>query len=238
MSPQIVKSPNGCLDCGACLRYAQQKNGSTVYTPQSIRACPNHLLRVVGESLSPEELTGRLLKNADLLQRGGVTFSGGEPLLQGDFLKACLTLLQGKVHTAVQTCGYCDGALFEQILERADYFLFDLKLMDDEKHRRYTGVSNAKIQANFARLVESGKDFVPRIPLIPGVTDTEENLTQIACLLREKGISYAELMSYNKMAGGKYAMVGREFAPDFDDSAQGNPRNEIFEKMAIAIKIL
>ncbi len=236
--PEVIKSPNGCLRCGECKKYAFMEREQVRYTQESILACPNHLLRTAGECISVEKLVERLLKNKNILQKGGVTFSGGEPLMQSDFLTECLSLLKGKLHTAVQTSGYCEPEIFRKVLELTDFFLFDLKLIDENLHRRYTGVSNRKILENFKQLTKSGKQFVPRIPLIPGVTDTEANITQIATLLKENNILYAELMSYNKMAGGKYAMVGRKFTPDFDDAAAYNARQELFELFGIQTKIL
>ncbi len=237
-SPQTVKSPNGCMGCGNCLKYAEQKDGKPLYTQKSIENCPRHLLRVSGTEYTPEELVGELMKNRSLLQQGGVTFSGGEPLLQEEFTEQCLTLLQGKIHTALQTCGYTSPETFRRILKKTDYVLFDLKLFDEEEHLRYTGVSNRKILENFEILVESDVEFVPRIPLIPGVTDTEKNLTAIADFLVKHGVFYAELMPYNTMAGSKYALAGREYKPDFDDKIPCNPHTEIFDAHGIKTLIL
>ena len=236
---EIVRSPNGCLACGACEKTANVIEGKLQFTEQSIKSCPRNLLRVCGEDIEADALCKKLLKNAPILKNGGgVTFSGGEPLMQGEFVLECLSILKGQLHTALQTCGYCDGKLFERALELCDYFLFDLKLIDDAMHRRYTGVSNAKILENFKRLAESGKDFVVRLPLIPTVTDTEENIRAIASLLRERGINYIEVLPYNKMAGGKYNMLLREYSPDFDESVECSARPEIFEQFGIKIKIL
>ena len=124
------------------------------------------------------------------------------------------------------------------MMNAADYFLYDLKLVDKDEHIRYTGVSNEKILENFKTLAQSGKDFVVRVPLIPGVTDTEHNIEAIARLIVENNVSYAELLPYNKMAGGKYKMVSREYTPDFDESREVTPRIEIFTKHDIKIKIL
>ncbi len=236
--PEIIKSPNGCINCGECKKYAVQKSNGVNFTQESITACPNNLLRVVGKKISSQILIKQLLKNQNLLKNGGITFSGGEPLMHGEFLLECLDLLKGKVHTAVQTSGFCDSDLFDAVLQSADYFLYDLKLIKEEDHLKYTGVSNKKILNNFWTLVTSGKEFVPRIPLIPGITDTKENITQIAELLRENNINYAELMSYNKMAGGKYAMLGRKYSPDFDESVQINPNEKIFDNYNIKTKLL
>ncbi len=236
--PETVKNPNGCVNCGECKKIAIQKNGKLCFTKKSISACPNNLLRVSGERISSENLIEKILKNRRILKNGGVTFSGGEPLMQGEFLKECLSLLKGNIHTAVQTSGYCESEMFKSVLDLTDCVLFDLKLIDEEKHIKYTGVSNEKILENFKLLVKSKKEFIPRIPLIPGVTDTEDNIMQIAQHLNQNNITYAELMSYNKMAGGKYAMLGRKYQPDFDEKVEVNPREEIFKHNGIKIKIL
>ena len=237
--PEILRSPNGCLGCNACLRCARVQNGKTVYTEESIASCPRGLLRLCGETFTAEALCERLMKNARILKTGGgITFSGGEPLAQADFLFACLSILKGKLHTAVQTCGFASEEIFAKALSLADYFLYDLKLADEEKHKTYTGVSNRPILENFARLAQSGKDFTVRIPLIPTVTDTEENLSALARLMLENGVRYAELLPYNKMAGGKYKMLGRDYAPLFDETAPITTNEAVFASYGIETKLL
>lgn len=232
---EIMKSQNGCLGCGACLRAGNGK-----LTGDSISVCPNRLLRYSGIKYTPEALVEKLEKNFQILKisGGGITFSGGEPLTHPDFVIDCLRLLQGRIHTAIQTCGHCDAEVFDRVLTLADYFLFDIKLIDRDAHKRYCGVYNDKILRNFHALRNSGKAFVIRTPLIPGVTDTPENLTAIAQLLKKSGINYIELLPYNKVAGGKYAAVGRVFAPDYDESVPCQPRKEIFEALGIQAKIM
>ena len=105
-------------------------------------------------------------------------------------------------------------------------------------HKRYTGVSNEKILANYRTLAESGKKFVTRIPLIPTVNDTKENIEATARFMSELGVKYIEILPYNKMAGGKYAMVGREYKPSFDGEIPPRPRKEIFESYGIEVKAL
>ena len=236
---EIARSPNGCLECGACERFAEKDGDALRFTEKSISACPRSLLRVCGEDISADELCEKLLKNAPILKNGGgITFSGGEPLSQSEFVFECLAILRGKLHTALQTCGFCPESVFEQALRECDYFLFDLKLIDEDEHIRYTGVSNKPILQNFKKLAHSGKDFTIRLPLIPGVTDTEKNLRAVAELLRENGVNYIEVLPYNKMAGGKYAMLLRKFDPRFDESVECNPRSEIFNSFGITQKIL
>lgn len=235
---EIVRSPNGCIECHNCINSAKTENGRLYFTTESIQKCPMGLLRVCGEKIDSTALCEKLLKNQKLLQNGGVTFSGGEPFVQSTFLLECLDVLHGQLHTAIQTCGYCDAELFDKAITKADYFLFDLKLIDDDMHQKYTGVSNRKILRNFSVLARSGKAFVVRIPLIPSVTDTVENITGIIKLLKENGVNYVELLPYNKMAGGKYKMLGRRYTPLFDEQQSVNINEDLFAQSNIDFKVL
>ena len=235
---EIVRSPNGCIGCGACEACAVQANGRLIFTQDSISSCPRDLLRVSGNEFDAESLVAKIMKNERALLSGGVTFSGGEPFYQSAFLLECLEKLKGRLHTAVQTSGFADAESFGRALKMADYFLFDLKLAGRDDHLRYTGVYNDIILENFRSLVRSGKDFVVRIPLIPTVTDTEENINGICEILLENGVKYVELLPYNKMAGGKYKLVGRKYEPDFDSERPVTIREDIFARYGIKIKIL
>ena len=211
-----------------------------IFTDDSIKNCPKNLLRYVAKSYTSEELCAHLSKNFDILNGsgGGITFSGGEPLANHDFLLECLRLTSGKVNRAVQTSGYADTDDFERVLNQCDYMLFDLKLADEEMHKRYTGVSNRKILQNLAALAKSGKNFVVRMPMIPTVTDTEKNVCQIAEILVQNGVKYIELLPYNKLAGAKYPLVGREYKTSFDGSREPQMRLDIFAKYGIeAVKL-
>lgn len=234
----VVRSPNGCIGCNSCIETAVKRNGVITFTETGIKNCPMSLLRKCGEKITAELLCKKILKNERLLKNGGVTFSGGEPLLQTAFLAECLDRLKGRLHTAVQTSGFCDENSFMEIAKRADHFLYDLKIADCEQHKKYTGVSNRKILNNLKALTELGKSFVIRIPLIPTVTDTVENLTALAEILVENKIFYAELLPYNKMAGGKYKMLMREYTPNFNTELPPQAREDIFEKFKINVKIL
>ena len=237
--PEIVKSPNGCVECGCCDKYAVTDGDKTVYTEDSIKNCPMSLLRVSGEKYTPEDLCAKLLKNERILKNGGgITFSGGEPLMQSDFVIECLKILKGRLHTAVQTSGFCNPETFAKVLENTDYFLYDLKLADETEHKRYTGVSNKLIHENYSTLTKSGVDYVTRIPLIPGVVDTEKNITGICEFMKINGVNYVELLPYNNMAGSKYKLAGKEFKPDYDHNAKYNPRLEIFERYQIKTKLM
>ena len=236
----ILRSPNGCTKCGNCFEHAISEDGKILFTEKSIKNCPNALLRYCAKEYTAEELCSRLEKNLSILNAsgGGVTFSGGEPTASPSFLLECLAMLKNKTHRAVQTSGYCSPKVFDKVLKECDYMLFDIKLVDDVLSKRYTGVSNAVILQNFRTLVSSGKDFVIRTPLIPGVTDTEDNMEAVAHLLAQNGVRYIELLPYNKMAGSKYRLAGKSFEPSFDESVPVVIRDEIFARYGIkAVKI-
>lgn len=236
---QVVKTPNGCLHCGACRAVCSHPEGC-IACGRCIPVCPRNLIRFSGVRYTAEELAGKLLKNADYLNEagGGVTFSGGECLMQADFLCEVARLLKGKVHIAIQTCGYAPAEAFGKVLSVVDYVMYDLKVMDAERAVVYTGRDNRRILENFRLLSKSGVPFVVRVPLIPGVTDTEDNLTAIAGTVASSGALGVELLPYNKMAGSKYALLGKEYAPLFD--AEKEPRIDcaVFLERGIRVKVM
>jgi pyruvate formate lyase activating enzyme len=137
---------------------------------------------------------------------GGVTFSGGEPLVQIDFLESILALCkQNSISTTIDTCGYSQLESFKRIYKNTDIFLYDFKLLKDELHKKYTGVSNKLIKENLEFLNEVNANVIIRIPLIPNITDTEENLSSIAnYLVKLNNIKRIDLLPYNKLAEDKY----------------------------------
>ena len=237
---EMMRSPNGCLSCGACLEEGRVRTVHPCLVPESAAVCPRGLVRQSGEDVSVEELVARIEKNLAVLNMsgGGVTFSGGELLAQSDFVKECLTHLRGKTNRALQTSGFAETSVFSSVLSECDYVLIDLKLIDEGAHRQWTGASNRQILENYRLLAGSGVPFVTRIPLIPSVNDTEENIKQTASFMKENGVCYVELLPYNKMAGGKYLGLGRHYEPGFDGQVEPNPHTEIWEQFGIEVKIL
>lgn len=186
--------------------------------------------RTVGKRWEAEELAAYLNRQVPILARngGGITFSGGEPLLQAEFLlavRACLA----PVHVLLDTSGYAAADVFGRVLAAVDHVYFDLKLMDPVAHRRVIGVDNAPILANLALLADSGTPYTIRIPLVPGITDTEANLAQIAAHVAElPQLPPVHLLPYNRAAGGKYAACGRDFRPGCHEDQPCNPHLELF----------
>ena len=158
----------------------------------------------------PGTLAAYLNDQAPILNanEGGVTFSGGEPLMQAAFIHATLDRLE-PVHRLLDTSGFADPHVFADLVRRFDLVYFDLKLMDSEAHRTHTGVPNAPILHNLQVLSQSGVPFVVRVPLIPTLTDTDENLRAIAGHLQGlPGLVRVDLLSHNRLAGAKYPMLG------------------------------
>lgn len=216
---------NGCLQCGLCLGKCNHPDCQGL--GRCLHICPKNLISVAGTVWDSEALARKLLLRKAFyeLYGGGITLSGGEPLLQADFCTDLLGLLKGKIHLTVETSGYADAADFQRVAELCDMVIMDLKLADTDQHLEFTGVHNDKIIANALWLKESGKKHLFRIPLIPGITDSEENLSAISKIA---GDSPVELLPYNKLAPAKYSSVGRKFTDRIDERAARAPRLSIF----------
>ena len=238
--PEMVRSPNGCLQCNECIKKSLELTGKPQLIKESATVCPRNLIREAGELYSSDELIRKLKKNVLILNasQGGITFSGGEPLAQHEFLIECLNGLEGITHRAIQTSGFCSPEIFSNIINYCDYFLFDLKIMNGQKHRYYCGQDNACILKNYHQLAQSGKSFITRIPVIPTVNDTAENMTATAEFMCENGIRQLELLPYHKLTGSKYTMTGRKYAPEFDENKKTELHLNIFKAYGIEVKVL
>jgi pyruvate formate lyase activating enzyme len=188
--------------------------------------------RLAGRSYTSVELASLLNRQAPLLRDiGGVTFSGGEPLMQAMFVADTIGRLEG-LHVTLDTSGYAPEQDFRLVVRQCDLVLFDLKLMDGEAHRRWTGVDNEPILRNLAARADLGTPFVIRVPLVPGVTDTDENLSAIAGHLNTlPGRPRVELVPYNRAAGGKYAACGFEWRPAYNENAPINDNLKPFHDL-------
>jgi len=145
---------------------------------------------------------------------GGVTFSGGEPLLQHEFLFSLLSACRREgLHTTVDTAGCVSPSVLEQIAPLVDLFLYDLKMMDEKKHREFTGASNRLSLENLKRLERWGRQLVLRIPLIPGVNDDQENLHSSGRLIASlRGVREVHLLPYHASGAAKYSRLGKAYA--------------------------
>lgn len=226
-TPQLMYRENLCSHCGACRKGCDHPECEGF--DRCLHACPNGCVTVAGQKVTVEELAGKLLRSAPMLTQmgGGITVSGGEPLLQPDFVCALAQAL-GDTHRVIQTSGYAQPEVYRRVVSAFDYVLQDIKLADPEQHKRHTGVDNRWILQNIDWLKQSGKPFVFRVPLIPDITDTPENLSAIAELAAEHPV---ELMPYNPVAGAKYPMVGMRY-PHPDLATQSDDLTGFFKNAA------
>ncbi len=224
--PEIMFSPGDCLACGACQEVCPkgavdlQRHPSPIDRERCqacgacVENCPGQGLRPIGKYYPVEELVQAVLRDASFYRNsgGGVTLSGGEATLHPEYLKSLLTALKAQgIHVTLETCGYYHQPVFDQkILPYLDLIYFDIKFLDPELHRRHTGKDNQIILNNFRALVEAARvSVLPRVPLIPGLTATPENLGAIAAFLRETGVGEVALLPYNPMWVTKADNLGR-----------------------------
>ncbi len=206
--------------------------------PQVLRSPAGE--RVVGKWYTPSELARLLNRQAAIFRanEGGITFSGGEPLRQARFVAAVIELLDD-VHVVLDTSGYATESDFCLVASRCDLVFYDLKLIDLQLHRMYTGCDNAPILHNLRVLSTMRIPYVVRVPLIPGVTDTPENLEAIARTVSGlPGLLRVDLLPYNRAAGGKYAAAGMQFAPQYDQTRPVRLDPSAFEQLGVKVQFL
>ncbi len=196
------------------------------------------ITETIGKPMSVEEVMGEVTKDIPIFDEsnGGVTFSGGEPLSQHDFLKAMLIACKSKeIHSAVDTSGYAAKTGVESIIPYASLFLYDLKLANDEEHRKYTGVSNKPILENLDLIIKSRKKVVIRIPLIQDITDTDNNLKALRDIIRKySGIQRVDLLPFHNIAKSKYERFGKEYRlgnADAYDRVKAEQISDYFKEM-------
>jgi pyruvate formate lyase activating enzyme len=241
-SPELIFRPVRCILCGDCLGVcpndAISRRGDAILVDRArcrasgncAAACPAEALEIVGREMTVEQVLAELERDRTFYEQssGGVTFTGGEPLAQPRFLLDLLTACRTRgLHTALDTSGCAPWPVLDEVRPLADLFLYDLKLVDDARHRKWAGVSNVDILSNLRQLAELGHEILVRVPLIPGVNDDEENLratgTFLASLARVPAV---ELLAYHNIAEAKYAGLGREYGlngihpPDAEDMKQ------------------
>lgn len=219
-------SPSKCIKCGTCVVACPEKaitlTSEGIITDADLcrmsgkcaDVCPTRAIEISGKDISVDEIVKEIEKERPFFDQsgGGVTFSGGEPLLHHKFLIRLLKECGRRgIHRAVDTAGYVNTDIILEVARHTDLFLYDLKIMDPEKHRKWIGVTNEKILENLKILAETGAKIIIRIPLIGGVNDDPENIEKtaqfVAELSGEKKV--VNLLPYHKIAQTKYQKLGR-----------------------------
>jgi pyruvate formate lyase activating enzyme len=225
--PQLMTIPNLCTDCLRCLEAcptgahsAQQGHHQIDFAKcqtrgQCVEACLDGALTIVGETYTPASLWQRIEPDLHYWQleaagqSGGITFSGGEPMLRAQFIAEFARLAPGPIHLAVETSGQAPWSAFEALDGLVDLWLFDYKATGPAEHRRLTGQDDRLIMANLDRLCASGAEVILRLPIIPGLNNTDQHFAGIAAVLRRyPRISRAELLGYHTLGEAKTDRLG------------------------------
>ena len=253
---QMLSLPSRCVGCGECLTTCPQgaltpgpavverDAGACTACGTCAETCPALAHEALGRAWTVAEVMAEIEKELPFFadSQGGVTFSGGEPLAQPDFLEELLLACGRRgVHRAVDTSGFAAAEIAVRIARHTDLFLFDLKHMDPAEHRRATGVDNAPILANLRLLAEAGARLQLRLPLIPGFNDGEENVRRTGRLAASlPGVHGIDVLPYNATAKGKYAKLGLPY-PGADipaaDPLQTERTAEILRNCGLAVRI-
>jgi pyruvate formate lyase activating enzyme len=221
---------NTCIACGKCVEVCPEKTLELIMDPISyikidrnlckttgecVKACPTNAMQFTGSVTRVSEIMSEIEKDDAfyLISGGGVTLTGGEPLYQPDFaieiLKACK---KRNIHTAIETCLYCEKDVLDHISEFIDFFIIDIKLFDSASHKNCTGKTNEIIKENFRNIATTGKDIIVRIPLIDNITNTEKNLTAIVNFVKRINNKIPiEQISYNPLTENNYTKLDIPF---------------------------
>lgn len=246
-SPQIMFFKEKCKGCGSCLKkcsqtaiefvegYPATDESKCTLCGKCSDFCPNNARELVGKEITVKELMKEIVKDEAFYDEsnGGVTFSGGEPLLHVDYLNNVLKSCKCKgIHTTLDTSGYANWEQFKKIVENVDLFLFDIKHMNNEKHLKYTGVGNTLILENLKKLSENGSNIFIRMPIIAGINDDDENIDLAIEFISKLNIIQVNLLPYHKMGMDKYRRLNRQYKL----SGLEIPSDEVISKIADKFK--
>lgn len=223
---ELLVFNNRCIGCGTCASVCERgaitiKEGKVLIDRakcdlcgKCVENCSTRGLEFAGKLVTDKWLLKELKKDIIFFDQsgGGVTISGGEPLMQFEFLLSLVKMLKEEgIHVTVDTSGYGEWDKLKQLANNVDLFLYDIKLIDNEKHKKYMGVSNEIILKNMQKLVNEKTNIAPRIPLIPGVNDDIEDIKQFAKFLGGLGFRTVNILPYHDFGRDKYIRAGKEY---------------------------
>ncbi|ACN13544.1 PflC1 [Desulforapulum autotrophicum HRM2] len=253
----IVRYDKKCIGCGKCVKACPQgaleisSSDSIVLDAKKCIACGKcvdvccaNAIEMVGKTFSPREVADITLKDVAFYDEsgGGVTFSGGEPLFQWQFVRECSKLLRKRgVHIAMETSGCVKEDIIKEIAPHVDLFLYDLKHIDPVEHRKYCGIRNESILDNLELLSRMGKEIIIRMVVIPGVNDSPGTVERLCEFLKGIiGIRYISLLPLHKSATEKYNRLDKEFLlSDFEvpNDEEVKAIAEIFQSKGFTVQI-
>lgn len=222
-TPQMLLFDNLCVSCGACAQVCP--NGAVVplesgkmgrdtekctHCGACTEVCPNKARVMSGRIMTVEDVMEVVRKDWLFYENsgGGVTFGGGEPTAAGAFLLGLLDAsIRRGYHICLDTCGVCEPERFRKIMNQVELFLFDCKHMDPDEHKRLTGLDNVLILQNLHALFEAKKALRIRVPLMPGINDTEKNIAQMAAFLHKHGHNEVDVLPCHTFGHSKYAAL-------------------------------
>lgn len=225
--PEMSLVADNCMGCGHCYKVCETK----ALTPDAWNRtlctgcgkcefiCPTGAREIMGKRMSVEEVTQEVMKDHPFYQTsdGGVTFSGGEPLTQSEFLEQLAIRLKGNfIHLAVETCGQFDWEKGKKVLDYVDQILFDIKHMDSATHKELTGLGNETILENARKAAQLKKDMIVRLPVIGGYNSDDENIKKTAAFAKEIGVKEMHLLPYHRFGESKYKKMHMVY--DCDDA--------------------
>jgi len=225
--PELICRQSRCIKCGECIKTCPEDALSLGSKAISINRnkcnscgncthkCPSEALSIAGRNATVEDILKETDKDTVFYEesKGGITLSGGEPLLQPNFLNTLLTELDKReIHTALDTSGYAPHHIIDKIHKKVDLFLYDIKTMDDTKHRIYTGVSNKRILRNLKTLAKKGSNIAISLPIITNINDDKTNITNTAQFISSlPSVKYVTLLPYHKAGIDKYRNLGKQY---------------------------
>jgi pyruvate formate lyase activating enzyme len=251
--PELVYRKSRCIGCGECVKsckrgaisllsgYISVDRADCLVCGNCSNACSSDALSIAGKLMSVKEVLEEIEKDQAFYEEsgGGVTFSGGEPLMQPDFLNALLKeCAERAIHTTMDTCGHARYEIIRRIRGKVDLFLYDLKTLDSRKHRKYAGVSNQQILRNLKKLAENGSQIVISFPIIPGINDDDKNVTRTAEFVGSlPNIQQVNLLPYHRAGIEKYKSLGKPYKLDKIQPPSNKKIESIKEKIeAFGIK--
>ena len=223
--PQIAFNRERCIGCGSCVETCPEgalsapgdiDDGRCILCGSCVEECYPDALEMIGRHVHIGDILEAVDRDRGVIERsrGGVTLSGGEPLAQPDFtLSLLIALKEEGYHTALDTCGHAPVTTLDGLLPHTDLLLFDVKHMDPERHRELTGASNETILSNLRHAAKRMGALRIRMPIIPGVNDSEENLAETCAFIRGlERVNAIELLPYHRLGVSKYGAINRKFA--------------------------